>query len=150
MSRKSLFHTQTLKAWAEINIFVPKTLKEIINQNVCQNIYLQIDNNPIKYAFLGIKNKIKLQKMKLYDLIKHNWKIVTTHSLEQTLDEKISILKYMSLVRAIPQKWKDKIKKDNHPEIHMLIITDKPQIKIRNKFKNLGEVTSKKIHTNLI
>ena len=62
MSGKRLFHTQTLKAWAEINSFMPATLKEIINQNVYENIYLQIDNNPIKYTFLGIKNKTSLQK----------------------------------------------------------------------------------------
>ena len=37
-------------------------------------------------------------------------------------------------MRVIPQKWKDKIKKDNNPEMNQLIIAEEPQIKIKNKF----------------
>ena len=45
---KSDSHTQILKAWSEINSFVPITLKEIINQRITENIHIRVDNNPLK------------------------------------------------------------------------------------------------------
>ena len=74
---KSQFHTKTLNAWAKIKKIVPTTLKEIINQNIWENKYVQIDNNPIKCEFLPIKNKNKRKNMKPKDLIEDNWKIAT-------------------------------------------------------------------------
>lgn len=44
--------------------------------------------------------------MKQRDLIEDNWKIDTKHSLEHKLDEKISILKYKSLMRVNPPEMK--------------------------------------------
>ena len=148
---KSSFHTQILLAWSEINSFEPITLKEIINQSITENKYIRIDNKPISYDFLGIINMTKLRKMKLKDIIDNNWKLITKHSLEQKLQNRISILRYMSIIKAIPISWKEKIKKVNdNLDIHTLVITEEPHIKIKNKFKILEKVTSKEIYMSLI
>ena len=99
-------------AWAEINSFEPVTLKEIINQSITENKFIRIDNKPISYDFLGTTNMIKLKKIKFKDLININWKLITKHSLEKYLENKISILRYISIIKAIPNSWKDKIKKN--------------------------------------
>ena len=106
---KSDFHTQILKAWSEINSFVPITLKEIISQRITENIHIRVDNKPLKAYFLGMKNKTKLNDMRIKDIIENNWKIGKTTFIEEDLNEKISILKYLSLIKAIPKEWKDKI-----------------------------------------
>ena len=49
--------------------------------------------------------------MKIKDIIDNNWKIITKNSLEDKFDNKISILRYMSLIKAIPKNWRDKITK---------------------------------------
>ena len=122
-------------ARAEINSFEPVTLKEIINQSITENKYIKIDNKPISYDLLGTINIIKLKKMKFKDLIDNNWKLITKLSLEQYLENKISILRYISIIKAIPNSWKDKIKKaDANLNIQTLLITEEPQIKIKNKF----------------
>ena len=116
-------------------------MKEIINQSITENKYIRIDNKPINYDFLGTINTIKLKKMKFKDIINSNWKLITKHSFEQKLENRISILRYISIIKAIPISWKDKIKKvnDNH-DIKTLVITEEPHIKIKNKFKILEKV----------
>ena len=76
---KNVFHTQILRAWAEINSFNLITLKEIINPNLVENKYIRIGNKTIKDIFLGINNHAKLKEMKIKDLIDNNWKLITTH-----------------------------------------------------------------------
>ena len=108
---KTNFHTQIIKAWIDINSFIPVSLKEIINQSICENNYIRIENKPIKDDFQGINNKAKLKEMKIKDIIENECEIISKFSLEEKLGNRISILRYMSITKAIPTNWKDKIKK---------------------------------------
>ena len=50
----------------------------------------------------------------------------------------------MSLIKAIPKEWKDKIiKTDSTIDINTIVLIGGPQIKIKNKFKILEQVNSK-------
>ena len=148
---KTNFHTHIIKAWTDINSFIPISLKEIINQSICENNYIRIENKPIKDDFLGINNKTKLKEMKIKDIIENQCKIISKFSLEEKLGNRISILRYMSIIKAIPTNWKDKIKKiDNNLVLDSLIIGDEPHIKIKHKFKTLEKINSKDLYSNLI
>ena len=49
--------------------------------------------------------------MRIKDIIENKWNIGKKTYVEQKLDEKISILKYLSLIKAIPKEWKNRISK---------------------------------------
>ena len=71
---------------------------------------------------------------------------MTKNWQEQHLDDRISILRYTALIKAIPKSSKEKIAKtDTKLNIDTLVITDKPQIKIKHKLKLLEKITSKEI-----
>ena len=128
---KSLFETQMLNAWAEINSFDPITIKEIINQSISEIIYIRIEHKPIKNDYLGTYNKNILTVMKIKDVISIDWKIMTKNSLEQIVDDRISILSYMAIIKEIPKSLKDKIAKtDTELNIHTLVITDASRLYI--------------------
>ena len=99
-----IFIKNDLINWFDINSFEPVTLKEIINQSITENIYIRVDNKPIKANFLGIQNKTILNYMNIKDIIENNWKIGKKKPIEHELNEKISIPKYLSLIKAIPPK----------------------------------------------
>ena len=145
---KSPFHTQILNAWSEINSFEPKTLKEIVNQNVVGNKFIKIDNKPIRENFLGTN------KLKIGDLINKDWTIINKITLEQKLGTQITMLKYNSITQSFPKKWKEKITKTVHStNVNTILETTNStniQIQIRNNLKNLEIITSKEIYLNLI
>ena len=89
--------------------------------------------------------------MRIKDIIENNWKIWKITFIEQELNEKILILKYLSLIKAIPKEWKDKIiKSDSTVDINTIVLIGGPNIKIKNKFKILEQVNSKEIYFTLI
>ena len=52
--------------------------------------------------------------MKIKDIISIDWKIMTTNLLQQNLEDRISILRYMALIKEIPQSWKEKNNKNGY------------------------------------
>ena len=145
---KSPFHTQVLNAWAEINSFEPKSLKEIINQNVIGNKFSKIENKPIKENFLG--TNIKLKELKISDFINNDWTIINKITLEQKLGMQITMLKYNSIIQSLPKKWRETITKTVKTTNMRTIIEDTNtiiiQIKVNNRVSNLEKVTSKQIY----
>ena len=151
---KSLFHTQVLKAWSEINSFEPKSLKEIINQNVIGNKFIKIANNPIRENFLGRNVTKKIKELKISDFINNDWTIIDKITLEQKLGIQVTMLKYNSIIQSFPKKWREKITKTSQTNNIKTIIENKNsdivEIKVNNRVTNLEKVTSKQIYSTLM
>ena len=67
------FHHQVLQCWFWIKGRPPDTIQEILNEYICFNKYIMIDNHPITPILLGKKQDIKF--LKVYNLLGDNEQI---------------------------------------------------------------------------
>ena len=107
------FHHQVLKFWFKIKGRPPETAQKTLNEYICYNKYITIDNSPIVPSFFGKRHEIK--NLKIYNLLCDNNEIGNSHDLKEKLQLNTNFLKIDSLLNAIPADWKKKIKNFKYP-----------------------------------
>ena len=98
------FHHQVLQCWFRIKGRPPDTTQDILNEYICFNKYITIDNHPIIPEFLGKNQDIKF--LKVYNLLGDNDQIGFSPGIKLKLQLNINLLKLNSLINAIPAEWK--------------------------------------------
>ena len=93
--------------------FLPESLEEILNEYIFNNRYIKIYNKVLTYKYIKANRN---KNIKILDLVDTNGKFLSQEHLNETIDSKLTTMKYNSLVTAIPQNWK-KIIKENSDKV---------------------------------
>jgi len=140
---KSNFHSQILDSWFTAAGIYPESATDILNQYILQNKFVKINNRTIHTDYLGDS----AYNVKFIDIIDINGKLLSRELFKSVRNINISILKYNSLISAIPKKWRETAQKTTESKINRL--DDEPKLKVRNCLKPITRVSNKEIYNSL-
>ena len=150
---KTTFHKQVLEAWYNVTNIDPVKIDDILNQYLLYNQHIKINGKIIRESFF---NSSVASTLKVSDIIEKNGRILSIDRLNIKINVCIPLLKYNSLISAIPQKWKG-IMRENvtkiTPEQYSLQLklhNDAPQIITKNKMKTIAKTNSKELYAIFI
>ena len=135
------FYGQILDFWEEI-IDVNASnmsLNDILNEKVCYNKHILIDNKPITNRLL-MMNNIEC----LNDLLKPDKSFKTNQDLNW-----LTTMEYNQLITSIPCKWKKMISDNNRGNLAFKPISDL-QVKIGTKYKKIIQIKCKEFYWHQI
>ena len=95
-----LFYKQICIFWDEIHGTEPQTRNEILNEHLWHNKRILIGEKPVYYPTWS-KKSINI----LYDIIGQNGKLMSREVLQTKYSVRIDVMKYNSIISAIPKKW---------------------------------------------
>ena len=102
------FYRQLFHFWYELHSRPPEGADEILDEYLWYNRSSLIDKKPI---FLKYWNEGGIKRIS--DVMKFNGLIRSKEDLANEFGIHIDIMKYNSLISAIPSKWKQCVKKSN-------------------------------------
>jgi len=130
----SPFYRQVLDAWFTFYSTEPLSAEEIKTEIIWNNKAILIGNQPVLYMKWHEKGITFIQ-----DLLSENGNLLSHNELMQRYDIKCHILKYLSLVKAIPKIWLK--------QLHSVGQAAKNKTQTRYVFMNM---TSKKVYWKLM
>ena len=111
---KTNFYQQVLDCWSLIKIREPISVNEVLNEYILYNRYVKIYNKCHDSSIL--LQKEGHQKIKLFDIVDSEGKILSSERLVKKLPLRLSLLEYFGLTEAIPKHWLRSIKPKNIQE----------------------------------
>ena len=95
------FYRQLFHFWYELHSRPPEGAEEILDEYLWYNRFLIIDNKPV---FIKFWNESGIKRIS--DIIRIDGSLRTKQELSNEFGIQIDIMKYNSLISAIPSKWK--------------------------------------------
>ena len=111
---KTNFYQQVLDCWSLIKIREPTSVNEVLNEYILYNRYVKTDNKCLDSSIL--LQKEGHQKIKLFDIVDSEGKILSFQRLVKKIPLRLSLLEYFGLTKAIPKHWLRSIKPKNIQE----------------------------------
>ena len=144
LKAKTQFYQQILDVWYKIHNIKPQTYMEIMNQYICYNQFIKINNKHI-----CDKNLTQIN-IKIKDVIHENGKIKSCQEMNNHHNTTIIPMRWNSIVSSIPKEWKNKLIKSGNFESKDSIDVKGIYIQINNKLKKIEKISSKEIYLSLI
>ena len=112
---KIAYYEQSLAMWYEFVNIQPLNVAEILNENLFHNKDLTIDNLTLSKEF-NILRKNDINKIE--DIFNLNSKrFLNINQISLKCHKTIDVLLYNKLISAIPSRWKQMLKNDDHKDI---------------------------------
>ena len=137
------FHKQVLVSWTEIYCSKPFTIKEVLNEYILYNKYITIAKRTISVE--RFPNNLG-HNVKIIDMLDNSGDLLKRTKLNKRLGSNLSQMRYNSLVSAIPNEWKIKIKEKLVNVTDRL--TDDIRLTCNNVLVSLEKITSKNYTMN--
>ena len=101
----SRFSNQILQYWYSLYSVEPSDVPQILSERLWDNSFITIDNKPVPSSYIsGLKiNQVK--ELYNFNILMNRDQLLDKYSIN------ISIMKYNSLVAAIPKHWRQAIEK---------------------------------------
>jgi hypothetical protein len=131
------FYLQLFHFWYELHSRPPEDAKKMLDEYIWYNKRILIDNKPIYYAHWyeqGIK--------KVYDIIKLDGTFYSLNELSIRHRVDIDLMKYNSVISAIPKEWKSVIK-ESSLNAYSQGIEDETFIELGNMYKEFFSISCK-------
>jgi hypothetical protein len=132
----SPFYKQVLDAWYSFYSISPKSIEEIKSEILWNNIAIMIDNKPVLYPEWKTQGITCIQ-----DLFGENGKLMSHSELMHCYSIKCHVLKYLSLVKAIPKTWLKELHNTSAQKFEKVSL---------NVHASIMKLTSKKVYWKLL
>ena len=142
------FHKQIMASWYTITSNEPVSLKEVLNQYLLDNKIIKVGGRTLKSI---VKGSSSTNNLKVIDIIDDNGNFLSCQQLNHKLNISMPIMKYNSIIHAIPNRWKIILKqKVPHTELENQKLTDEPHVNINNNQTPISNIKNKQIYQNVI
>ena len=128
---------------------MPESVTDILNEYIFENKFILVENN------IMTKNRIKnllSNTTKIVDIMNTNGRFLTQNQINKKYNINLDHLSYNTILSAIPQEWKSKIKNCCHnlQKCNNNININIPHLLMQSKPKNILELQSRNISTELL
>lgn len=133
------YYKQLLTYWFNVHNTEPKTVTDILNENIWRNNFIKIGNKTVvksEWEEKGIK--------KIANLLNENCTLKSIRELNQLFGIKQDVMFYNSLRSSIPKTWLKTIK--NCLLSDYRLIDQGPSLLIKNKLLSLEKLTCRDIY----
>jgi hypothetical protein len=140
----SLFYQEALIAWFKFKEQKINESKDILQQGLWYNDNIKVNNETVYFKDYSDKNIFLVKH-----LVNKNGNFKTRTELQTEYNLHDPSLRYNSLLNAIPQKWKKKLKEANLDEPANVNV-EQINVDIEGKLVPVDSLTAKSIHNHLV
>ena len=140
---KDPFYASLIQSWSKIHNEPIDTAEDICKQILWKNKFIKINGKTVNYKTWREHNILLV-----HHLLDQQGKFATKRYLEHKYSFTIDIMKYNSLISAIPKQWRQKIKEDSNINNYVIYLDGK--VMLNDIPKKLIELTSVEIYKHLI
>ena len=137
------FYLSILNVWETIHGKEPKTVTDILSQNLWYNKFIRIGGSPIHWP-----HWIERGILKINDLLDNNGQFMSMEKLCETFDIRTNFLRPIQIKNAIPLQWRHIIQKEKQT-LDTNLIT-KLTISITNRQYDLDTIPTKQVYWILV